>query len=157
MKNKKFSTFDYTVTISRRHRYLVVGAPEFGYQVAADCVEVSRLSPDAIGEAVLKVLDGVQRRLYDLDRQGLPHPPPRNPALMGRAPITAREAARILGISRGNLRRLVATGALQAQRTAGGHLRISLDALSDFLIAPPPSPTNPAIIPAIIPAIKEAI
>src|SRR4051794_18699102 len=121
MKNKKFSTFDYTVTISRRHRYLVVGVPEFGYRVAADCVEVSRLSPEAIGEAVLKVLDGVQRRLYELDREGLPHPTPRSPELMGRTPITGREAARVLGISRGNLRRLVASGALRAERTVGGH------------------------------------
>lgn len=43
--------------------------------------------------------------------------------------VTATEAARVLGVDASTVRRHVAAGRLEAQRTPGGHWRVSVRAL----------------------------
>lgn len=74
---KNPSLFDYTLTLTRKYRYLVVGAPEFGIQLSSSFLDAEELSPEAIGRTV--------------------------------------------------------PGILRAERTPGGHLRFSIEALSEHL------------------------
>jgi hypothetical protein len=73
---KSYSIFDYTVTISRKHRYLVVGTPEFGFYIASSVLDQERVSPKAIGECVFRVFEHINARLHQLASQGEPSPRP---------------------------------------------------------------------------------
>lgn len=73
---KLFSVFDYTITISRKHRYLVVGSPEFGFYVASTCLGQDQVSPTAIGESVIRVFEHINARLHELALSGEPRPKP---------------------------------------------------------------------------------
>lgn len=135
---ERYSPLDYTITITRKNRYLVVGSPEFGYQIASEVVNLDgTTSPQTIGGAVLKVMNHIHHRLLQLDTEGQPHPEPiqkkRIDRLKSREMLACKAAAKALGVSRATLRRMVYAGKLEAERTPGGHLRISLEALSDYL------------------------
>jgi excisionase family DNA binding protein len=135
--NKKYSVFDYTVTLSRKHRYLVVGSPEFGFQIASTCLDLGQASAENIGKAVLRVLGNISYRLQELNLSGESHPEPlKHYRLLSRDVVSASEVIKILGVSRPTLRRMVSTGRLKAQKTPGGHLRFSLDAISEYLGSP---------------------
>jgi excisionase family DNA binding protein len=140
MNTFKPSPFDYTVTITRKNRYLVVSSPEFGLQIAANCVDLARAfapgesTAEAIGRAVLGVLTGINQKLHELQRHGEPPPAPhRGRGLLGRGILPARQAAAVLGIDRSTLRKLAYSGAIRSERTPGGHLRFTLDDLADYV------------------------
>jgi excisionase family DNA binding protein len=130
---RKFSIFDYTITISRRHRYLVVGSPEFGLQVATSCLHLDQLTPESIGQAVLTVLSNINSKLFELDRSGSSPPKPLRAQLLSRQLLPSSAAARALGVSPATLRKMAEEKRIEHERTAGGHLRFSLEALANHL------------------------
>jgi excisionase family DNA binding protein len=131
---KRFSPFDYTVTVSRRQRHLVVTSPEFGFTVSSGRLDLGEPDSGRIGEAVLRVIQGISQKLQDLDREGREAPDPRPVRELLRADVvSAQEAARILGVSRKVLRRLVYLGHVRSERTPGGHLRFTLEGLAEYL------------------------
>ncbi len=127
------SVFDYTLTLTRKRRYLVIGLPEFGFQITSQNLELDRLAPEALGREVLKAFDRVSRALLELDRAGRPYPEPLNPKA-AQSWVAARPAARALGVSTSTLRRMVKSGVLTARRTPGGHLRFSLQNLTEQML-----------------------
>jgi excisionase family DNA binding protein len=139
MKMKsRFSLFDYTVTITRKQKYLIVGSPEFGFQVASHSLDLGQASPAQIGEAVMRVFDNINAKLHQLDLSGESHPEPLRAKgahfLISRERVPIRDAAKMLGLSRSTLRRMARQNDIECERTPGGHLRFSLEALSDYLL-----------------------
>lgn len=131
------SVFDYTITLTRKHRYLVIGCQEFEFQLAAECLDLGSLSPDVIGKAVMHVLERVRAKLHEheVNQTSPPLPQQRHLRALQRAPerISAARAARMLGISKSTLRRIAHRGELPAERTPGGHFRFTLEDLSNYL------------------------
>ena len=127
------SVFDYTLTLTRKRRYLVIGLPEFGFQITSQNLELDRLKPEALGREVLKAFDRAHRALLNLEQTGRPFPKPLTPQ-SAQQWVAARQAARALGVSTSTLRRMVKSGALSARRTPGGHLRFSIENLSEQLL-----------------------
>lgn len=139
------SIFDYTITVTRKNRYLIVSCPEFGFQIAAESVGIDGLSPQAIGASVLTAFARIRSRLHEMElrRESPPLPLSRRRLSLLRRPdlLSSREAARALGISAATLRKLVTRGHLRVQRTPGGHLRFSLEVLEDYLTEGPRKPS----------------
>lgn len=134
---RRYSTFDYTITLTRRHRYLVVGNPEFGFQIAAEAIGMGDLTPAQIGETVLKMYERIHARLFEMDRDREAPPIPLSQRgahrLAPRELLSSSQAARALGVSPQTLRNLVRDGALKAEHTPGGHFRIPLDEIAEFI------------------------
>jgi excisionase family DNA binding protein len=129
--NLRPSVFDYTLTVSRKNRYLVVRSPEFELQFANPELQVDRLNAEAIGRAILQAYDGVRRKVqeFEVAKTELPRPL----RLRGRRPITdwmtVSDAARRLGVSTATIRRMVGRGTLEGVRTQGGHFRFKPEAV----------------------------
>ncbi len=132
--HRHFSVFDYTVTLTRKHRYLVVSSPEFGIQIASNYVTLDALSPEEIGMSVLQLIRQMDMRLHQMHLRGETAPKPLRArgvhSLLDREYLSSREAAKALGVSTATLRKMVKAGTLRAEKTPGGHLRFSLDALA---------------------------
>jgi excisionase family DNA binding protein len=128
------SVFDYTITLTRKHRYLVVSSPEFGIQIASNYIDLNSLSAEEIGTTVLQLIRQMDVRLHQLHLRGEPAPKPLRArganALLDREYLSSREAAKVLGVSTATLRKMVKTGTIQAEKTPGGHLRFAIDSLA---------------------------
>ncbi|HUP58434.1 MAG TPA: helix-turn-helix domain-containing protein [Bdellovibrionota bacterium] len=130
---RKPTPFDYAVTISRRHRFLVVSVPEFGIHCVADALHLGRISPEAIGQAVLKAIESVERKLLELERGGIEPPRPLISRLSKREWLTTGEAARLSGIPAAEIREMAASGRMPYRRTTGGQIRVSLEAAAEMV------------------------
>jgi excisionase family DNA binding protein len=131
---RHFSVFDYTITLTRKHRYLVVSSPEFGIQIASNYVDLDNLSSEEIGMSVLQLIRQMDVRLNQMQLRGETAPKPLRArgvnALLDREYLSSREAAKVLGVSTATLRKMVKSGAVHAEKTPGGHLRFAVDALA---------------------------
>ena len=120
--------------MSRKQRHLVAASPEFGFTISSGRLDLGEPDPAKIGDAVMRVLVGISEKLQELDRTGREPPDPRPVRELLRSDVvSAQEAARILGVTRTVLRRLVYLGHVRAERTPGGHLRFTLEGLADYL------------------------
>jgi excisionase family DNA binding protein len=132
--HRHFSVFDYTITLTRKHRYLVVSSPEFGIQIASNYIDLDNLSAEEIGVSVLQLIRQMDVKLNQMHMRGDSAPKPLRArgvnALLDREYVSSREAAKVLGVSTATLRKMVKTGAVRAEKTPGGHLRFSVDALA---------------------------
>lgn len=132
--NRHFSVFDYTITLTRKHRYLVVSSPEFGIQIASNYVDLENLSPEEIGVSVLQLIRQMDVKLNQMHMRGDSAPKPLRArgvnALLEREYLSSREAAKVLGVSTATLRKMVKSGTVRAEKTPGGHLRFAIDALA---------------------------
>ena len=129
----RYSTFDYTLVVSRKNRYLVVGSPDFGHQIEAVRLDLGQISTEAIGRAVLVAWNHIARKLHELERRQEQAPKPRQISLLTRHFLTSREAARLLGISVQSARKLARLGKIPAERTVAGRFRFPFDELSELL------------------------
>ena len=129
---RNHSAFDYSLILCRKNRYLVVGSPDFGYQLASVRLDLESASPEAIGLAVLSAWERTCRKLDELDRGGVPRPEPARIPLLARRLVSTRVAASILGVSASTIRRLARQGRIPAERTPSGRLRFCLDELSEL-------------------------
>jgi excisionase family DNA binding protein len=140
---RHFSVFDYTITLTRKHRYLVVSSPEFGIQIASNYVDLDNLSPEEIGMSVLQLIRQMDVRLHQMNVRGEKAPKPLRArgvnALLDREYLSSREAAKVLGVSTATLRKMVKSGTVRAEKTPGGHLRFAIDALAHMAAAEPSS------------------
>lgn len=131
---RHFSVFDYTITLTRKHRYLVVSSPEFGIQIASNYVDLDNLSSEEIGMSVLQLIRQMDVRLNQMHLRGEKAPKPLRArgvnALLDREYLSSREAAKVLGVSTATLRKMVKSGSVRAEKTPGGHLRFATDALA---------------------------
>jgi excisionase family DNA binding protein len=138
-RGKNVSIFDYTITVTRKNRYLIVSCPEFGFKIASEPLGLDGLSPLAIGSSVLGAFEKIRARLHELDLRRESPPLPLSRRRISRLNrdelLSSREAARALGVSGKTLRKMVKQGLLRVHRTPGGHLRFSLDSLGDYLAA----------------------
>ncbi len=140
---KRYSPFDYTITINRKDRYLVVSSPQFGFQVATGQLDLRHASPEGIGEAVIRVLASISQRLRNLELCGEAHPEPKKPAeILGGGIVSISEAAKLLGIHPATLRKAAREGWIRSKKTPGGHLRFSLEALASYLAAEGRNPSE---------------
>jgi excisionase family DNA binding protein len=132
--NRHFSVFDYTITLTRKHRYLVVSSPEFGIQIASNYVDLDHLSAEEIGMSVLQLIRQMDVKLHQMQLRGEIAPKPLRArgvnALLDRKYLSSREAAKVLGVSTATLRKMVKAGTLRAEKTPGGHLRFAIDVLA---------------------------
>jgi excisionase family DNA binding protein len=142
MPKRYHSTFDYSLVLSRKNRYLVVASPDFGYRVASIRLDLGQASAESIGNAVLAAWSRICQRLTELERAGASSPRPRRIALLGRDMLSTGEAARCLGLSPATLRRLARQGRVPSERTPSGHLRFALDELVGPSLSQPSHPTS---------------
>jgi excisionase family DNA binding protein len=131
---KNHSIFDYSITITRKHRYLVISCPAFGFELSSHALKLDRVDSFAIGDTVLRMFDRIHREFLKYDQLGVPPPKPfKSLGLHSSRMISAGEAARVLGMSRSTLKKAVAAGQVFAEKTPGGHLRIHSGSLVSYL------------------------
>jgi excisionase family DNA binding protein len=134
---RRFSAFDYTITLTRRSRYFILECPELELKHSGEELRIDHASSEAIGNAVLCLLGKVRSRLtrHELAGENPPLPLSRRRVspFTRRDLLSTRDAARALGFSASTLRRMVRAGLIHVERTPGGHLRFGIEALSEFL------------------------
>lgn len=125
----------YALTVKIVHHYLVISSEEWDIQIVAGSLSsypgMQKLTSVSIGQAVLKAFSEIQNKMEGLEKNKLPRP--KVPGSRNQLTLKIGDAARILGVSPGTVRRLTQRGRLKQTVTPGGHRRYSLDDLRTFL------------------------
>jgi excisionase family DNA binding protein len=132
-----YSVFDYTVTIRRKHQYLLVSCPELNLSISSQDLHLTQVSAEKIGETVLRLFEKINSTLLHQSHFGKSIPIPlgiRGANIISCGNFTVRDAARVLGISPSTLKLWVKKRTISYSRTPGGHLRFSIDSIAQLLV-----------------------
>ena len=115
-----------------------MSSPDFNIHIS-EALGAHSLTQERIGNAVVDVWRRIRQQLEDQRRQGIGSPEPKAPlSLRGREgqleeSLGVKEAAQILGTSVDTLRRLIDRGEVKAEKTPGGHRRLTRSSVETFL------------------------
>lgn len=123
LEKKRFRDFHLSVKIVQD--YVVVSSPDFGFSLIGGSLTGSsaNTTPRSIGLAVLQAYVKIEDKL----KEGF------SADLKTGKTVTVGVAGSILGLSISSVRRLLASGKLQAVRTSGGHRRIYINSIDACL------------------------
>ena len=127
-----YSPHHYTLVIEYHNGHRTVFSPDFDFRFTIP----ANSDPHRYSVIAMQMVEReIECRLKELDKRGLPHPVPikwREISAASTETITINDVSKMLGISESSVRRLVDSGRLPAQTTAGGHrrfLRADVEAL----------------------------
>ena len=123
---------EYPVIIKQHLDFVVLSVPDLGITVVENLPPKNKLTPQYITQiatSLAKVWLKAQKKLSQHQSSQIPPPKPSQKITSqnkgSQKLMTSTEAAKILGISRMSIHRLVKSGTIKCIETKGGHRRFS--------------------------------